>query len=385
VTSRRDFLRTAWATAVAAKLTELGWMATGDSGLLIPGKPGMIVRSERFLDLEMPPELLNSWITPVERFFVRNHMFEPTTVDARTLKLTIAGQVERPLELGLSDLNRYPKAGVINTLECAGNGRAFFQPHVPGVQWQKGAVGTARYTGIRLKDVLGKAGVKNTGKHVMFRGLDEVPGKVPPFIRSIPIEKAMHADTLLATEMNGRPLPKHHGFPTRVLVPGWIGAASCKWVTEIRVLEKPFEGNFMTPGYRMPNRLVKPGGAVDPKDTASITALNVKAVIKRPLDGATISGGVIAVSGAAWAGENQITKVEISINGGATWHEAKLGPEHVRYAWRLWSYTWRPKRGDHVVMARATDRSGRVQPAEAAWNPSGYLYNAIDQVKVHVV
>jgi len=385
VTSRRDFLRTVWATAVAAKLTELGWTATGDSGLLIPGKLGMIVRSERFLDLEMPPELLNSWITPVEHFFVRNHMFEPTTLDASTWKLTIAGQVERPLELHYSDLKSYPPASLINTLECAGNGRAFFQPHVPGVQWQKGAVGTARYTGIRLKDVLGKAGVKSTGKHLMFRGMDEVPGKVPPFVRSIPIEKAMHADTLLATEMNGRPLPKHHGFPARVLVPGWIGAASCKWVTEIRVLEKPFEGNFMTPGYRMPNRLVKPGEAVNPKDTASITALNVKAIIARPLDGATISGGVIPVSGAAWAGENQIAKVEISIDGGATWHEAKLGPEHAPYAWRLWSYTWRPKHGEHVIMARATDSGGRVQPAEAAWNPSGYLYNSIDQVKVHVV
>ena len=125
---------------------------------------------------------------------------------------------------------------------------------MPGIQWQKGAVGNARFAGVRLADLLERAGIKSTGKHVMFRGLDEVPGKVPPFIRSIPIEKASDPDTLVATQMNGHVLPKHHGFPARALVPGWVGAASCKWLTEIRVLDRPFEGNFMSPGYRMPNR-----------------------------------------------------------------------------------------------------------------------------------
>jgi DMSO/TMAO reductase YedYZ molybdopterin-dependent catalytic subunit len=219
----------------------------------------------------------------------------------------------------------------------------------------------------------------------MFRGLDEVPGKVPPFIRSIPIEKALDSDTLIATHMNGSPLPKHHGFPARGLVPGWIGAASCKWLTEIKVLEAEFIGNFMSPGYRLPNQPVKPGETVKPEDTHPVTALNVKSVISGPTDGASVKAGKVAVHGTAWAGEADVTKVEVSTDGGSTWNPAKLGHEQGRYAWRLWSYDWRPaKAGDYTILSRATDNQGRIQPAAAVWNPSGYLYNAIDQVKIHV-
>ena len=154
---------------------------------------------------------------------------------------------------------------------------------MPGVQWGKGAVGNARFTGVRLRDLLQRGGVKPTGKHVMFRGADEVPGNVPPFIRSIPIEKALDEDTLIALDMNGAPLTKHHGFPARAMVPGWIGAASCKWLTEIKVLDKEFIGNFMSPGYRVPNQPVKPGDAVKPEDTHPVTSLNVKSLIAAPL------------------------------------------------------------------------------------------------------
>src|SRR5207237_8828928 len=295
------------------------------------------------------------------------------------------------LSLSLAELAKFPLHSVTNTLECAGNGRAFQQPRVPGVQWQRGAVGTARFSGARLREVLERAGVKSTGKHVMFHGLDEVPGKVPPFIRSIPIEKAMDVDTLIATEMNGAALTKHHGYPARALVPGWIGAASCKWLAEIKVHEKQFEGNFMSPAYRMPNQAgkpgeaVKPGEQVRPEDTHPITALGVKSVIASPSDGASIKGRAVQVHGAAWAGEAEITHVEVSTDSGATWNPAQLGKEQARYAWRLWSYAWKPaKSGDFVVISRATDSQGRVQPASALWNPSGDLYNAVDQVKVHV-
>src|SRR5438309_411135 len=250
--SRRDFLKATSALAgVFSAHPLLAW--AGDSALVIPGEDGMIVRSLRFFDLEMPMEYLNSWITPVPHFFVRNHMHEPSTLDAGEWRVSIGGEVEKPLSLSLGDLEKFAPHSVTNTLECAGNGRAFQQPHVPGVQWQRGAVGTARFSGVRLRDVLQRAGVKTTGKHVMFHGLDEVPGKVPPFIRSIPIEKAMDADTLVATQMNGAPLTQHHGFPARIVTPGWAGAASCKWLTEIAVLDKPADGNFMIPGYRMPN------------------------------------------------------------------------------------------------------------------------------------
>jgi DMSO/TMAO reductase YedYZ molybdopterin-dependent catalytic subunit len=293
--------------------------------------------------------------------------------------------VEKPLTLSLAELSKLETLSVVNTLECAGNGRSLHRPQVPGIQWGKGAVSTARFSGPRLRDVLQRAGVKPTGKHVMFRGLDEVPGKVPPFIRSIPIGKALDSDTLIATHMNGSPLTKHHGFPARALVPGWIGAASCKWLTEVKLLDAEFVGNFMNPAYRFPNQPVQPGDAVKPEDTHPLTALSVKSVIAGPSDGASLKAGKVAVRGAAWAGEADITKVEISTDGGTNWNPAKLGHEQAHYAWRLWSYDWKAtKSGDYIILARATDSQGRTQPSTPAWNPSGYLYNAVDQVRIHV-
>jgi DMSO/TMAO reductase YedYZ molybdopterin-dependent catalytic subunit len=349
-----------------------------------PGEDGMIVRSFRFVDLETPVEYFNTWLTPVPHFFVRNHMYEPSELNREDWRLTVGGEVEKPLTLSLAELSKLETHAVVNTLECAGNGRSLHRPQVPGIQWGKGAVSTARFSGPRLRDVLQRAGVKPSGKHVMFRGLDDVPGKVPPFIRSIPIEKALDSDTLVATHMNGAALTKHHGFPARALVPGWIGAASCKWLTEIKVLESEFVGNFMSPGYRFPNQSVKPGDAVKPEDTHPLTALSVKSVISWPSDGATVNSGRVAVHGTAWAGEADVVKVEVSTDGGTTWNPAKLESEQAHYAWRLWSYEWNAKGGDYAILSRATDSQGRVQPAAPVWNPSGYLYNAVDQVKVHV-
>jgi sulfite oxidase len=385
--SRRTFLKQMSGAAIAASAAPslLSW-ATVDQGepIELPGEDGMIVRSFRFVDLETPVEYLNTWLTPVPHFFVRNHMHEPSELSAGDWRLAVGGEVEKPFTLALSDLSKLETHSVVNTLECAGNGRSLHRPQVPGVQWGKGAVGTARFSGPRLRDVLQRAVVKPTGKHVMFRGLDEVPGKVPPFIRSIPIEKALDSDTLVATHMNGAPLTKHHGFPARALVPGWVGAASCKWLTEIKILESEFAGNFMNPGYRFPNQPVKPGDAVKPEDTHPLTALNVKSVISGPLDGASLKPGKIVVHGAAWAGEADIVKVEVSIDGGASWNAAVLGHDQAHYAWRLWTYEWKAKEGDYGILSRATDSQGRTQPSTPVWNPSGYLYNAIDQVKVHV-
>jgi sulfite oxidase len=388
MTSRRKFLWQAGAAAFAMNAAPhlLSWAmpsAQGDS-IDVPGEDGMIVRSFRFVDLETPVEYFNSWLTPVPHFFVRNHMHEPSELSAETWRLTIGGEVERPLTLTLAELSKLEIHSVVNTLECAGNGRGLYRPQVPGVQWGKGAVGTARYSGPRLRDVLQRSGVKATGKHIMFRGLDEVPGKVPPFIRSIPIEKALDSDTLVATHMNGAPLTKHHGFPARALVPGWIGAASCKWLTAIKVLESEFAGNFMNPGYCFPNQPVKPGDSVKPEDTHPLTALTVKSVIAGPIEGASLRAGRVAVHGAGWAGEADIVKVEISTDGGATWNPANLGYEQAHYSWRLWSYEWKAKAGYYTIQSRATDSQGRTQPATPAWNPSGYLYNAVDQVRIHV-
>jgi sulfite oxidase len=387
--SRRDFLKklsgAALAVGAVPSLVSAAWpeSKSGDR-VAIPGEYGLIVRSFRFVDLESPAQYFNSWLTPIPHFFVRNHMHEPSELDPETWQLTIGGEVEKPITLKLNDLFKLPTHSVVNTLECAGNGRGFFRPQVPGVQWGKGAVGTARFSGPRLRDVLDRAGVKPAGKFVMFRGLDEVPGKVPPFIRSIPMEKVLDGDTLIATHMNGAPLPKHHGFPARALTPGWVGAASCKWLTEIKVLESEFAGNFMNPGYRFPNHPPQPGGSVKPEDTHPLTALNVKSVIAGPIDGAKLNAGSLTVHGAAWAGEADVVKVEISTDGGANWNAAKLGNDHAHYAWSLWSYEWKAPSGDHTILSRATDHQGRVQPATPVWNPSGYLYNAYDRVTIHV-
>jgi DMSO/TMAO reductase YedYZ molybdopterin-dependent catalytic subunit len=385
--SRRDFLKYISAAAFATGATPslLTWAFPQEQSVDVPGEDGMLLRSFRFVDLETPVEYFNNWLTPVPHFFVRNHMYEPVQLDANEWRLSIGGEVEKPITLSLADLSKLETYSVVNTLECAGNGRSLHRPQVPGIQWGKGAVSTARFSGPRMRDVLHRAAVKPTGKHVMFRGLDEVPGKVPPFIRSIPIEKALDSDTLIATHMNGQPLTKHHGFPARALAPGWIGAASCKWLTEIKLLDAEFAGNFMNPAYRWPNQPVKPGDAVKPEDTHPLTALSVKSVIAGPSDGASVSSGKIIVQGAAWAGEADITKVEISTDDGTTWNPAKLGHDHSHYAWRLWTYDWKTtKSGDYTIQSRATDSQGRTQPSTPAWNPSGYLYNAIDQVKIHV-
>jgi DMSO/TMAO reductase YedYZ molybdopterin-dependent catalytic subunit len=384
--SRRDFLAgIPWTALGAAEVSPLLAWAGDESQTRLAGENGLIVRSLRFLDLETPVEYFDTWLTPVPRFFVRNHMHEPVTLDPQEWKLAIGGEVEHPFALDLSELSKLGVHSVVNTLECAGNGRGLYQPAVPGVQWQKGAVGTARFSGPRLRTLLERAGVKPSGKHVMFHGLDEVPGKVPPFVRSIPIEKALDADTLVATHMNGEALTKHHGFPARALVPGWIGAASCKWLAEIKVLDEEFEGNFMNPGYGMPNTPVKPGESVKPQDTHPVTGLGVKSVISSPADGATVKAGVTKIHGVAWAGEADVTKIEISTDGGNSWNLAQFGREQARYSWRLWSYHWKAaKSGDYVIQSRASDSQDRVQPSAAVWNPSGYLYNAIDQVKIHV-
>jgi len=385
--SRRTFFKQISGAALAAGAAPVFAWAFPDkteSTISLPGEDGMIVRSSRFVDLETPVEYLNSWLTPVPHFFVRNHMHEPSELDPTTWKLSIGGEVEKPLTLSLSQLQKLETHSVVNTLECAGNGRGFHRPQVPGIQWGKGAVSTAKFTGPCLRDVLHQAGLKSSGKHVMFRGLDEIPGKVPPFVRSIPIEKALDSDTLIATHMNGAPLTKHHGLPARALVPGWIGAASCKWLTEIKVLDSEFVGNFMNPGYRLPNQPVKPGDVVKPEDTHVVTSLNVKSVISGPIDGSTLRPGKISVHGAAWAGEADVAKVEVSTDGGTSWKPATLGKEQSRYAWRLWQHEFAAKAGEYSVLSRATDTQGRVQPESPVWNPSGYLFNAIDQVKIHV-
>jgi DMSO/TMAO reductase YedYZ molybdopterin-dependent catalytic subunit len=347
-------------------------------------KPGLIVRSARPQDLETPVALLDSWLTPNERFFVRSHLYAPD-IDLTRWRLTVEGEVENPLSLRLDELRTLQEQSRVVTIECAGNGRAFYEPPVAGVQWQKGAVGTARWTGVRLTDVLARARVKPSGRFVLLDGADVPLGTMPDFVRQVPIEKAQHPDTLLAFAMNGAPLPVANGFPLRAIVPGWEGAYAVKWLTSIRVLDRESDSFWIKTAYRYPKRRIAPGAAVAPEDMAPVAGLFVKSLITTPLDGTKLSIGPVAVKGFAWAGDANVTGVEISTDGGSTWAAARLGNDRAPYAWRQFEYEWRASDpGFHLIMSRAADDRGRVQPVVAQWNPSGYLWNAIDQVRVDV-
>ena len=347
-------------------------------------KERLIVRSVRPQDLETPVALLDSWITPNDLFYVRSHLYTPEIApDAWRLK--VDGLVEKPLEIGLDALKALPRASLVVTLECAGNGRAFFDPAVAGVQWEKGSVGTARWTGVRLADVLNAAGAKPSGRYVWLDGADRPMATMPDFVRNLPIEKAMAPDTLLAYEMNGEPLPVPHGFPLRAIAPGWEGAYAVKWLTHVEVADREHEGFFVKTAYRFPARRIAPGAAVDPKDMAPLTGLAVKSILTAPPEGAVIRPGPVRIAGLAWAGEANVTRVDLSTDDGATWFAARLGTEQARYAWRRFEYEWRAtEAGSYLIFSRATDDRGLVQPIVARWNPSGYLWNAVDRVRIHV-
>jgi DMSO/TMAO reductase YedYZ molybdopterin-dependent catalytic subunit len=352
-------------------------------------KPGLIVRSEGPVDLETPISVLDkSWLTAIQDHYVRCHLPTPQVDDsiAREWTLTIDGEVNQPLKLSMSDLRGLREVSQTVTLECAGNGRVFANPNVPGLQWEKGAVSTAKWTGVSLRDVVMKAGVKTSGKHTIQNGLDQPPGSVPDFVRSIPIEKAMHPDTLLAYKMNDVEIPLIHGRPLRLIVPGWEAAASTKWLTSIRVSPTEADGFFMQTAYRVPNHNVAPGSTVDAKDTIAYTTLDVKSIFTSPSDDSHFKLGTpIELRGFAWAGEADVTRVDVSTDLGRRWNVAELGSEKAKYAWRRFRYIFRPpKIGFYQPLSRATDSQGRTQPVIPNWNPAGYMYNVVDKVRIHV-
>ena len=345
----------------------------------------LIVHSARPQDLETPVNLLTSWITPNDLFYVRSHFYTPTIDEARWV-LQVDGDVATPLTLTLDDIMRMPQRTLPVTLECAGNGRGNYEPRVAGVQWRKGAVGTARWTGVPLADVLKRAGRRPSGTFIWFDGADIGLGRAPDFIRSLPLDKAIHRDTLLAYEMNGERLPIAHGFPLRVVVPGWEGAYNVKWVTRITVSDREHPGPFVSASYRVPRWPVMPGAKVDAADTVPIRGLVVKSIITSPLDGANLlPGRATMITGFAWGGEYDIRTVDVSSDGGRTWAAARLGQERAPYAWRQFTLPWGPDHpGSRMLLSRATDVRGRRQPLAADWNPGGYLWNAVDMVRVNV-
>lgn len=376
------FSRRNWMRLVPAAVAALP--AWAQSRLRFPGKRPLLVHNDFPEDLETPVEYFDTWITPLDRFFVRQHIPRPK-VDASAYRLTVHGLVSSPLTLTLDDLKKMPQVKVPATLECAGNGRGNFQPKVPGLQWTKGAIGNAEWRGVRVADLLKKAGVKPEAKYGTANGMDMGVGKTPDFIRSVPMRKLMHEATLIALEMNGVPIPELHGFPARLIIPGWDGASWVKWVNDLNLSAEPDKGFYFATAYKHPNYSVGPGGSAKPEDMQVIEGMAVMSFFSRPLDQSKVRAGSVELRGMAYGGENRITRVEVSVDGGAKWSLAKLGAEDFPFAWRTFSYDWKPSRkGYYVLCARATDSAGRVQPIETEWNPSGYLWNAIDRIGVTV-
>jgi DMSO/TMAO reductase YedYZ molybdopterin-dependent catalytic subunit len=362
------------------------------AGALLRGedrlKRDMLVRSTRPEDLEMALSGFSDYITPIEHFFVRTHVYVPT-VNANEWRLKVGGEVGEPRTLSMEDLKKLPPVELVSVVECAGNGRGFYEPAVPGLQWANGSVGNARWRGVRLADVLKRAGVKESAKEVLFDGADVPLGAMPDFQRSIPVKKALDGNTLLAYEMNGETLPVKHGFPLRVVAPGWASDSWVKWLTSIRVLDKEHDGFWMKSAYRHPGKPVAPGTAVPPDQMQPVTSLRVKTVIAAPVDGSQIvMGSPLAIRGVAWSGDaGPVTEVEVSIDGGRSWKPAALREDQrTQFGWRQWEFSWTPSQeAYYTILARARDAAGNTQPFDQEWNPSGYGWNVVPRVGVDVV
>ena len=351
-----------------------------------PRSQDLLVTSEAPLCFESALPALDEWITPVQTFYTRSHFSETPDLGPSSYRLSVEGAVEAPFSLGLDDLRARPVKEVVATLECAGNSRSYVTPSAEGIRFGHGAVGNARWSGISLRDILTPDMVVSGAKEVLFEGADvgeeEEEGETLEvrFGRSLPLETALHADTILAYEMNGVPLTPNHGYPVRLIVPGWYAMASVKWLTHITVLTEPFEGFFQRRRYIFINE-----GETGQQSPPPVTRLRVKSIINRPRHGEVVHSGVYTIQGKAWSGEGEIVAVEVSTNGGRDWLAAEpVGPS-AHGAWRQWEFPWKVSgAGHHILMARATDSAGNTQPVGIDWNFRGYANNGIHTIAVEV-
>ena len=346
---------------------------------------GRLVRSEEPLNLEMPFETVDRFITPIESFYIRTH-FPIPRIAREQWRLKIEGEVEEPLTIGYADLCRLQAQTRAVTLECAGNNRSLLQNKVKGVQWGLGAVGTAEWTGVPLSDVLQRARIKPAACEVILEGADGGPvedAKAPTgelrFARSIPQAKALD-DVLLAYQMNGAELLPEHGFPLRAVVPGWYAVASIKWLQRIIVTDRPFQGYYQTLDYAFWKRR----GNVP--ELVPLTSLQAKAQISRPIEGETLArASRVTIRGAAWS-DRHIARVEVSTDDGASWSDAELLGESEPSAWRLWKFQWQApaEAGERRLLARATDADGHGQPLARDLDRGTYMINHVLPVTVRV-
>jgi DMSO/TMAO reductase YedYZ molybdopterin-dependent catalytic subunit len=358
-----------------------GWLAADE---LV--RPRLIQLSADPVNMEFPFASLSSFLTPTELFYIRNHYLEPN-LDLKTWRLKVEGAVEHPLELSLEQVRKLKATTRPLTLECAGNGRSFLVPKAKGVPWGRGAVSTAEWTGIPLADVLDQAEPLSDAVDVILEGSDagdpkkdgQPPGAVP-FVRSLPLAKARQPEVLLAYGMNGADLTRSHGFPLRAVVGGWYGMASVKWLKRIVVTRRPYLGFDQTFDYAIWTREARL-----PHLTA-ITDVAIKSSIARPVENEEIPAGKpYRVHGAAWVGNSEVDRVEISPDGGRTWGRATLLGKAIPFCWRLWEYAWTPeKAGRASLLARATDRRGQSQPLTHDPNRRNYMISFLQPTSVIV-
>jgi DMSO/TMAO reductase YedYZ molybdopterin-dependent catalytic subunit len=355
-----------------------------------PQKGAMILQRTQPPLLETPFEIFDKGVfTPNDQFYVRWHWAViPTTVDVAKFQLKVRGAVNQPLALTIKDIMALPQVELAAVNECSGNSRGLFQPRVAGGQWANGAMGNARWTGVSLKSVLDKAGVKSGAVQVRFNGMDEpVVPDAPDFMKSLSLDHARDGDVMLAYAMNGEQLPLLNGFPLRLVVPGWYATYWVKMVNDIEVLDSP-DTNFWTKtAYTIPDTPhadMKPGQANVPM--VPINKLNPRSFITNLKAGSTVKAGAPALlRGIAFGGDTGVKRVDFSADGGKTWRAAQLGKDEGKYSFRQWQARFTPAaKGDATLMVRCTNASGEAQPAEPNWNPSGFMRNVIESTPIRV-
>ncbi len=358
-----------------------------------PQKRPLLLLTSRPPQLETPFSVFNEGIlTPNDAHFVRYHLSiappAPELLTPEAFRVTVKGKVKTPLELSVADLKaKFEPVEIVAVNQCSGNSRGFFKPRVPGGQLGNGAMGNARWTGVRLRDVLNKAGLEADAVQVVFNGLDKGPlPTIPDFIKALDTDHALDPDILLAYEMNGEPLPWLNGFPLRLVVPGHYGTYWIKHLNEITVVDSQFKGFWMDPAYRIPDNAgacVPPGTA--PGKTVPITRFNVRSFITSLEDGAKVkTGQSLTVRGIAFDGGYGIRDVVFSADAGRTWSTAELGKDLGKYSFREWTAPFTPKAsGEQRLLVKATNIIGQSQPFEPLWNPSGYMRNVVESVTVN--
>lgn len=331
----------------------------------------------------MPLEGLRYPITPTGLHYLLIH-YDIPEVNVDEWRLKIAGLFAKRLDLTLDEIKRRPRRTNPVTMECAGNGRALFAPRRISQPWLLEAIGTAEWTGTPLRKILQEAGISAAAKEIVFTGLDQgVEGdQVQFYQRSLTLDEAMREEVLLVYEMNGEPLPPQHGYPLRLLMPGWYGMASVKWLDRIEAVAEPFQGYQMVRAYRYAQSADDPGEAV--------SLIRARALMIPPgipdfmTRDRLVGAGAVTLTGRAWAGRVRVSRVEVSADGGSTWSEATLGEPESPYAWTPWTFVWSAKPGGHVLCVRASDADGNVQPMDQQWNFGGYANNGVQRVKVVV-